>query len=60
MSRHRRQSCSLCGQVFTAHFEVDVEAAPARTSVPCLSEGCPGVVVIALPSSAYALWLEEF
>jgi hypothetical protein len=60
MSRHRRQCCSSCGQVFTAHFEIDVEGAPVRTRVPCVAEGCQGVVVIALPRSAYALWLEEF
>jgi hypothetical protein len=60
MSRHRRQACSFCGQVFTAHFEIDVEGAPVRTRVPCVAEGCEGTVVIALPRSAYALWLEEF
>jgi hypothetical protein len=60
MSRSHRQSCPCCGQVFTAHFQVESEGAPVRTRVPCLSEGCPGVVVVAHPRSAYALWLEEF
>jgi hypothetical protein len=59
-SRHFRQACAVCGQVFTAHFEVDVEAAPMRTRIPCLADGCSGQVVVAHPRSAYALWLEEF
>jgi hypothetical protein len=58
-SRHRRQSCPFCGQVFTAHFEVDGESASVRTRVPCFSEGCEGVIVVAHPRSAYAFWLEE-
>jgi hypothetical protein len=58
-SRHRRQSCALCGQVFTAHYEVEVDGAQVGTRVPCFSEGCEGVIVIAHPRSAYALWLEE-
>ena len=61
MSRHRRQACSFCGQLFIAHFEIDVvDGARVRTRVPCVGEGCAGTVVIALPRSAYALWLEEF
>ena len=31
-----------------------------RTRIPCLADGCSGVVVVAHPRSAYALWLEEF
>ena len=60
MSREHRSCCACCGQVFTAHFEVEVEGAPVRTRVPCLSEGCEGTIVVAHPRSAYALWLEEF
>jgi hypothetical protein len=58
-SRHRRECCALCGQVFTAHFEVEVDGAPVRTRVPCFAEGCDGVIEIAHPRSAFALWLEE-
>ena len=58
-SRHRRQACPLCGQVFTAHYEIVAEGSPVRTSVPCLSDGCEGIVVISHPRTAFALWLEE-
>jgi hypothetical protein len=58
-SRHHRQACAVCGQVFTAHYEVDGAGVPARTRVPCFSEGCEGVIIVAHPRSAYALWLEE-
>lgn len=59
-SHHLRHACPACGQVFTAHFEAEGDGAPVRRRVPCLSDGCLGVVVIAHPRSAYALWLEEF
>jgi hypothetical protein len=56
----RRSGCAVCGQVFTVHFEVEVGSAPVRTRVPCLSDGCDGMIVVAHPRSAFALWLEEF
>jgi hypothetical protein len=59
ISRHRRQACAFCGQVFTAHYEVEGDGVPVRTRVPCFSEGCEGVIVVSHPRSAYALWLEE-
>ena len=59
-TRHRRSSCATCGQVFTVHFEMEVDGAPVRSRVPCLSEGCNGTIVVAHPRSAFALWLEEF
>jgi hypothetical protein len=59
-TRHRRSSCARCGQVFTVHFEVEGEGAPMRSRVPCLADGCEGMIVVAHPRSAFALWLEEF
>jgi hypothetical protein len=58
-SRHRRHACRSCGQVFDAHFEVTVEDGATHTRVPCLAEGCGGVIVVSHPRSAFALWIEE-
>jgi hypothetical protein len=58
-SRHRRHACASCGQVFTAHYEVETEGASIRTRIPCLVDGCAGTVIVAHPRSAFALWLEE-
>jgi hypothetical protein len=59
-ARHRRSSCSNCGQIFTVHFEMEVDSATVRSRIPCLSDGCDGTIVVAHPGSAFALWLEEF